>query len=72
VDGSDLEEVYNTERPAGALPKYAKKTLSSTSALRHAPMVSLWNRQLAPNLYIDRAWYFGKTSKAEVYPVAFP
>jgi hypothetical protein len=25
-----------------------------------------------PNLYIDQAWYFGKTSKPEAYPVAFP
>jgi hypothetical protein len=28
--------------------------------------------QAVPNLYIDQAWYFGKTSKPEVYPVAFP
>jgi len=25
-----------------------------------------------PNLYIDQAWYYGKTSKPDVYSVAFP
>jgi hypothetical protein len=29
-------------------------------------------RQAVPNLYIDQAWYFGKTSRPEVYPVSFP
>lgn len=28
--------------------------------------------QAVPNLYIDQAWYFGKTSQPEAYPVAFP